>query len=132
MFLICVFTCVCLLCYDNVCSKLTKRGRRKLPSHIMTCQSKSGTTFLTFLSFRSILSIWFSTYRAPIYYKGIFIYLSVCAYLRNYFIAIIRHVKTQFFWCTDDVEDLDYIFSSSVWSTCHEISASSLWASSIM
>ena len=96
MFLMCVFTCVYLLCYDNVCSKLTKRGRRKLPSRIMTCQSKSGTTFLTFLSFRSILSIWFSTYRAPIYYKGIFIYLSVCAYLRNYFIAIIRYVKNNF------------------------------------
>ena len=96
MFLMCVFTCVYLLCYDNVCSKLTKRGRRKLPSRIMTCQSKSGTTFLTFLSFRSTLSIWFSTYRAPIYYQGIFILLSVCAYLRNYFIAIIRYVKNDF------------------------------------
>ena len=96
MFLMCVFTCVYLLCYDNVCSKLTKRGRRKLPSRIMTCQSKSGTTFLTFLSFRSTLSIWFSTYRAPIYYQGIFILLSVCAYLRNYFIAIIRYVKNNF------------------------------------
>ena len=80
MFLMCVFTCVYLLCYDNVCSKLTKRGRRKLPSRIMTCQSKSGTTFLTFLSFRSTLSIWFSTYRAPIYYQGIFILLSVCVF----------------------------------------------------
>ena len=103
MFLICVFTCVCLLCYDNVCSKLMKRGRRKLPSHIITCQSKSGTTFLTFLSFRSTLSIWFLTYRAPIIYQSIFIHLSVCAHLRNYFIAIIRYVKNTIFlmywWC---------------------------------